>query len=316
LNLELTKETKINNKNANQDKSYKKLMSESKFAFLLLLPTIILVLGLLMYPFIYSIYLSFVNLNLTKPWIGPQFVGLKNFTDILQSTEFWSSMKVTGYFTIFSVIGSLLFGLIAALILNQHFKFRGIARSMLLIPWAISGVINGLIWQWILHPNYGVLNGALTQLGITKDYIAWLSDPFLAVNMVILADVWKSFPFVALLLLAALQSIPSELYEAAKVDGANAFSIFRRITLPLLAPITLVLLVLRTIDSFRIFDLIYVLTKGGPANATQVVGYYLYKEGFEFANFGYSAAGSYVITFFILILVFIYVKKLDQNESF
>ncbi len=294
----------------------RKMMSEARFAFWLLLPTIVLVCGLLFYPFVYSIYLSFVDLNLTKPWKGPEFVGFKHFTDILTNTEFWQSMKVTVYFTFVSVVSSIAVGLLVSLALNSRFKLRGLARSLLLVPWAISGVINGLIWQWILHPNYGVLNAALTQTGFTDRYIAWLSDPVLSLNMVIVADLWKSFPFVALMYLAALQSIPKDLYEAAKVDGANSFAGFRFITLPLLAPITLVLLVLRTIDSFRIFDLIYVLTKGGPANATQVVGYYLYKEGFQFAKFGYSAAGSYVITFFILVLVFIYIKKLDRHNDF
>ncbi|AJY77743.1 hypothetical protein VN24_14555 [Paenibacillus beijingensis] len=295
--------------------SEKKMISEPKFALLLLLPTIVILLGLLLYPFLYSIYLAFVNLNLTKPWIGTKFVGLENFATVLKDNEFWLSMLTTFYFTVFNVAASMVIGLAAALLFNTKFRFRGLARSLLLIPWAMPGVVNAMLWQTMLHPNYGLVNGLLLKLGLISDPINWLSDPKLALASVITAQLWTSFPFVALMYLAALQSIPYDLIEAGKIDGAGTFRIFTHIIVKLLVPVTLVLLVLRTIDSFRTFDLIFAMTKGGPANATELAGVYLYKQGFMFSNFGVGSAGSYVLTAFILVFVILYMRILRQRDD-
>ncbi|MFC5402211.1 carbohydrate ABC transporter permease [Cohnella soli] len=293
-----------------------KIMSEGRFALILLTPTLLLILGLLLYPLIYSIYLSFVDLNITNPDIGTQFVGFNNFADNLNDPAFWNSLKITFYFSGVTVIGSLLVGLGAALLLNGKIRARGLFRTLILIPWAIPLVIVGMIWKLILHPNYGSLNALLIKLGIIQHNIAWLSDTKWSLVMLFLSEIWRSFPFVALLYLAALITIPQDLYEAASVDGATKSKAFRHITLPYLQATTLVLLILRTIDAFRSFDLIFALTKGGPANSTEAVGLYLYKQGFTFANFGGSAAGSYIVTFVILILVFVYIRLMKvQNIS-
>lgn len=293
-----------------------KIMSEGRFALILLAPTLLLILGLLLYPLLYSIYLSFVDLNITNPDIGTQFVGFKNFMENLNDPAFWNSLKITFYFAAVTVIGSLLVGLGAALLLNGKIRARGLFRTLLLIPWAIPLVIVGMIWKLILHPNYGSLNALLMKLGIIDQNIAWLSDTKWSLVMLFLSEIWRSFPFVALLYLAALITIPQDLYEAASVDGATKRKAFWHITMPYLQATTLVLLILRTIDAFRSFDLIYALTKGGPANTTEVVGLYLYKQGFTFANFGGSAAGSYIVTLLILVLVFIYIKLMKvQNIS-
>jgi ABC-type sugar transport system permease subunit len=293
----------------------RRMISESRFALLLLLPTIVIMLLLLLYPFLYSIYLSFVDLNLLKPQRGVTFEGLDNFRQVIVDQEFWLSMRATFIYAAGTVLGSMALGLAAALLLNSRFRLRGLARSLLLVPWALPGVITAMVWQMMLHPNYGAINGLLVQLGIVQEGVAWLSDPSKALGMVMIAQVWTAFPFVALMYLAALQSVPHELVEAAKMDGAAGLSIFRNITLPLLAPITLVLLVLRTIDSFRAFDLIFSMTKGGPANATQLAGLYLYKQGFNFSKFGIAAAGSYVLTAFILIFVLLYMRMLRQRDE-
>jgi len=207
-------------------------------------------------------------------------------------------------------------GLAVALLLNARFKFRGIIRGLMIIPWAVPGVVNGLLWQWIYNSNYGALNGLLIQFGIIKQGIAWLADPRLAMNMLILADIWTVIPFICLMYLAALQSIPEELYEAGIVDGTTKWQAFTNITLPMLKSMTLVLLVLRTIAVFKVFDIIYTLTKGGPASSTSVVGYYVYEQGFRFTKFGVSAAASYILTFIILALVIVYFKvmKLEQEN--
>ncbi|NGM84635.1 sugar ABC transporter permease [Paenibacillus sp. 7124] len=293
----------------------KKMISESKFAFLLLLPTIVILLGLLLYPFLYSIYLCFVDLNLTKPWVGPKFVGLDNFSAVLKDGEFWLSMETTLYFAVFSVAASMILGLAAALLFNIKFRMRGLGRSLLLIPWAMPGVVNAMIWQTMLHPNYGLLNGVLLKLGVIDSPVGWLSDPKLALASIIMAQVWTSFPFVALMYLAALQSISGELIEAAKIDGAGSVRIFKDIVVKLLVPVTLVLLVLRTIDSFRVFDLVFAMTKGGPANSTQLSGLYLYKQGFMFSDFGLGSAGSYILTGFILVFVLLYMRILRQKDG-
>lgn len=291
-------------------------MSEGRFALILLAPTLLLIVGLLLYPLLYSIYLSFVDLNITNPAIGTKFVGFRNFMDNLNDPAFWNSLKITFYFGFVTVIGSLLVGLYAALLLNNKIRARGLFRTLLLIPWAIPLVIVGMIWKLILHPNYGTLNALLMKVGIIEHNIVWLSDANWSLVMLFLAEIWRSFPFVALLYLAALQTIPQDLFEAASVDGATKRKAFWHITRPYLQATTLVLLILRTIDAFRSFDLIFALTKGGPANKTEIVGLYLYKEGFTFANFGGSAAGSYIVTFLILVLVFIYIKLMKvQNIS-
>ncbi|MBB3072869.1 ABC-type sugar transport system permease subunit [Paenibacillus baekrokdamisoli] len=293
-----------------------KIMSEGRFALILLAPTLLLILGLLLYPLIYSIYLSFVDLNITNPDVGTEFVGFRNFMDNLSDPAFWNSLKITFYFAVVTVIGSLLVGLYAALLLNSKIRARGLFRTLLLIPWAIPLVIVGMIWKLILHPNYGSLNALLMKVGIIHHNIAWLSDAKWSLIMLFLSEIWRSFPFVALLYLAALQTIPQDLFEAASVDGATKRKAFWHITMPYLQATTLVLLILRTIDAFRSFDLIFALTKGGPANNTEIVGLYLYKQGFTFANFGVSAAGSYIVTFLILVLVFVYIKLMKvQNIS-
>jgi ABC-type sugar transport system permease subunit len=188
-------------------------------------------------------------------------------------------------------------------------------RALILIPWAIPTVVNGTIWKYIFDANYGALSGLLFSLGLIKEYIPFLGSPFLALNSVILADVWNMTPFVALILLAGLQSVPEEVIEAARVDGAESFKILFKIILPLLKPTILVVLILRTLGAFKVFDIIYVLTHGGPANGTKVLSYLTYQESFEFLNFGYGAALSYSITIFTAILAILYLKFLYQEES-
>ena len=268
-----------------------KLMSEGRFALILLSPTLLLFIGgLLLYPLVYSIYLNFVDLNIANSAKGIEFVGLRNFTDNLRSQAFWRSLNITFYFAVVTVIGSLLVGLAAALLLNFRIVARGLFRTLILIPWAIPLVITGMIWKLILHPNYGSLNAILLKIGLIQDNIAWLSDTTWALFTLFLTEIWRSFPFVALLYLAALQTIPRDLYEAAAVDGASKSKSFFYITLPYLQATTLVSLILRTIDAFRSFDLVFALTKGGPANHTEIVGLYLYKQGFVFGRISAAAA--------------------------
>ena len=191
-------------------------------------------------------------------------------------------------------------GVLIALMLNRDFPRRWFVRMLALLPWAIPPVVNGIIWKWMLNPRYGALNGLLLQLGIIKtpdDYIIWLGTPTLALLMVVLADVWKETPFIMLLFLAALQTIPRDLYEAARIDGAGPIRILFRITLPLIAPTLFVAVALRTIWALKSFDLIYSLTAGGPSNGTSVIAYYTYLESFVSLDLGRGAAAAYLLTY-------------------
>jgi ABC-type sugar transport system permease subunit len=274
-----------------------------------------MIFGLLGYPLVYSLVIMFMDLNVTRPWIGPQFVGLANFAEMGQNPQFWAALGRTVYFAATSVLIGAPVALVFALLLNQPFPLRALARALMMIPWAIPHVVNGVIWARIYDANYGVLNGALYQLGLIERYVAWLNNPDYALFLVVMAEVWISTPGLTLLFLAGLQTIPPELYEAAECDGADRWQSFRYVTLPLLKPMGLVVLVLKTISAFGIFDIVYVLTGGGPANSTQVLGYYIYLESFKFLHPGYGAALSYVVAAIILLLVVFYARLIKVEAA-
>jgi multiple sugar transport system permease protein/N,N'-diacetylchitobiose transport system permease protein len=200
--------------------------------------------------------------------------------------------------------------------MNVQFRGRWLLRSIMVLPWALPTIVNGTMWRWIFNPDYGALNALLTQLHILSHYRSWLGSPSLALNMVVLADVWKNTPLAAFLVLAGLQTIPKELFEAARVDGAGPIRTFFRVTLPLLRPTILIILVVRTIEAFKVFDIIYVMTRGGPANGTQTVAYYAYLQAFSNQLFGYGAALAYMMALFILGIALVYIRLLRQEVEF
>jgi multiple sugar transport system permease protein/N,N'-diacetylchitobiose transport system permease protein len=281
-------------------------------AFWLLLPSVVVVLGIVIYPLGRTLYTSFFDVNSPFPGRYP-FVGLGNYRRTLENPDFWAAIRRTAYFTIVSTWFELILGILLGLLLSVPFRGRAILRTIVILPWALPTIVNGMMWRWIFNPEYGALNALLTQLHIISDYRTWLGKPFLALNMVILADVWKTTPLAAFLILAGLSTIPKELYEAARVDGAGAFRGFFRVTLPLLIPSILVIMVVRTIEAFKVFDIIYIMTRGGPANGTQSIAYYAYIQAFSNQLFGYGAALAYVIALFILILAFAYTRLLRQE---
>lgn len=292
-------------------------LTEQRLGWLLVAPSLLLVFGLLGYPLIYSLVIMFMDLNITRPWLGPEFVGLGNFIDMTQNPEFWASLGRTLYFAGASVLFGMPIALTFAVLLNQPFRFRGLARGLMMVPWAIPHVVNSLVWARIYDPNYGNLNGLLYQFGIISSYQAWLTNPNIALLLIVVAEVWVSTPGLTLLLLAGLQTISSDIYEASEVDGASSWQKFVLITMPLIRPMFLVVLVLKTISAFGIFDIIYVLTGGGPANSTQVLGYYIYNVSFKSLNMGYGAALAYVIAIIILVLVAIYARliKIEGTQE-
>ena len=241
-------------------------------------------------------------------------MGLQNYINIINNAEFWATILRTLYFTIGSTALELVFGLALALLLNAPLKMRWLFRAIVVLPWALPTVVNGAMWRGVLNAQYGSLNALLTQLHIIPTYHSWLGTPWSALNMLILADVWKTTPLVAFFLLTGLQGIPSEIYESAKVDGASAWRGFTSITLPLLIPSVSVVLILRTIDAFKVFDLVYVLTGGGPANGTQTIAFFTYEQAFSDQAFGYGSALAVVIVACILVLSAVYLRAMRRSE--
>lgn len=292
------------------------LSSEQLLAWLLILPSLAVVFSLILGPILRAFWLSLHFYNLKRPDLGMQFIGLENYTELLTDPYFWASIGRTLYFLIVSIALELVFGIGTALLLNREFRGRALVRTLILIPWALPITIDAIMWLWILNPNYGALNSLLLQLGIIDEYRLWLSTPISAMNMVILADVWKVTPLVILLTLAALQTIPRELYEAAMIDGAGRINSFLRITLPLLMPTIVVTLVIRTMDAFKVFDIIYIMTSGGPSDGTKVIAYLTYQEAFTYLNFGRGSALAYLMTLFIGLMAFAYIKTLHREIEY
>ncbi|MBA7496209.1 Trehalose transport system permease protein SugA [subsurface metagenome] len=290
-------------------------LNEAQLAYLIIFPSVVILLCVIFYPIIYTFYLSFHKMFLTQPGRVP-FIGLKNYIRFFHSSFFWNALLRTAYFTFLSVGMELILGLGIALLLNQNLIGSKFLRVSIMIPWAIPTVVIGIMWKWIYNANYGALNGLLFSLGIIPKYQAWLAKPFIAMNFVIIADVWHMTPFVVLIFLASLAVLPKALYEAAKIDGASAWKCFKSITLPLLTPAILVVLVFRTVEAFKVFDIIYVMTRGGPANATQVINYYTYLETFSYLHFGRGSALSFIISAIVLIIALIYIKLLYKGIEY
>lgn len=288
-------------------------MQKKQIGILLCLPSFIIIFCVLGYPLGYSIYISFLKMNIASSLRGPEFIGLTNYVNALYDIKLWAAIGRTTYITLWDVLVGTSLGLLMALLLNTMLKGRGILRAIVLFPFILPPVVNGLIWKWVYNPNYGFLNGFLYQIGIIREYQSWLSQPWTALHMIILANLWQGTAFAYILYLGGLQSIPLQLYDAAKIDGASRCQTLTRITLPLLLPITLVVVVLKTILTFKLFDLIYVLTGGGPANSTQVITYYIYKKSFDFLEFGGAAALSYILTLLLLVFVYVYYKLLQKE---
>ncbi|MEP7357162.1 MAG: sugar ABC transporter permease [Anaerolineales bacterium] len=289
-------------------------LSDRALGLIMLAPMTLVLVVLIGYPLVSSFVLSLHRANLASPEQGQPFVGLGNYLFAFRQPEFWYAVERTFYFTIVSVAIELALGIVFAVLLNERFRGRLPARLAMIAPWALLTVSNGVLWAWILNPSYGIANTLLVRLGVLATPKAWLSDTFWTMNVIILADAWKTVPNMTLLLLAGLQPISDDLYEAAEVDGATRWQKLSRITLPLLRPVILVAIALRTIGAFRVFDIIYVLTgNGGPADSTKVISFYAYDQAFRYLFFGYGAAVAWLITAFMILLIVIYMLLLKSD---
>ncbi|HXI22022.1 MAG TPA: sugar ABC transporter permease [Gemmatimonadales bacterium] len=285
---------------------------EARLGWRLVTPTLGVIVAVTLFPVLWTVWESVHLHDLRMPWLGRPFVGLANYREVLTAPRFWQALGHTLFFTAASVGLETLLGLALALVMHQAFRGRGLVRAAILVPWAIPTVVSALLWRFMFDGQSGVANRVLLALGLHRPII-WFVHPATAWIPVILADVWKTTPFVALLLLAGLQQIDRSLYEAARIDGAGAWGRFRFITLPLLRPALLVALIFRTLDAFRVFDLVYVLTGGGPGTATEPVALYTFAALFQNLRFGYGSALSVIVFAITFGLALGYIRVLGAG---
>jgi multiple sugar transport system permease protein len=290
-------------------------LSEPSFAFLLNAPALLAIVGLVGYPIVYSLWLSLHRYNLKRPNVF-RFIGVQNYVEIFGSEEFWAALQVTLAFTALGVALVVALAIVIALLLNEPFPGRGFVRTVALVPWAIPPVVNGLMWQWIYDAKVGALNGLLVGLRILPAYRGWLSNQTDALLALVTAHVWNALPLGVILLLAALQTIPAELYDAGRVDGSSAWQLFRHVTLPWLAQPLLVVLVLQTMLAIRVFDVIYVLTSGGPGTSTTTLVWQTYLTTFDSLDFGLGNAYAYTVSLITLGLALVYFHLLYRRGEF
>jgi len=275
-------------------------------------PAALVIVLIVLIPLGRALWMSLFDIRLTRPGVEP-FVGLGNYLEQLTSGDFWAATGRALYFTVVSTALEVGFGMGLALLMDQPLRWRWLLRTLVILPWALPTIVNALMWRWIDNAEYGALNALLTQTGVLHSYQPFLSDSDLAMWMVIIADVWKLTPLVAILLLAGLQSIDREVVEVARVDGAGPWQVFRHILLPLVTPVILILLVLRTMEAFKVFDLIWIMTHGGPANSTQTIAIYAYQTAYQGFDFGRGAALGYLIALVIMVLAAIYLRLLGRT---
>ena len=274
-------------------------------AWALMLPLLVVILAVVSWPLINTVHLSLTDTAMATR--TGTFIGFDNFTRNLGSRAFQAAFLNTAWFTLLSVGAELVLGVLAALLLNQEFRGRTALRALMILPWALPTIVNAVLWRLIYNPEYGALNSALFQMGLIDGYRSWLGEPQSAMLAMVVADVWKNFPLVALISLAALQSVPRETLAAATVDGAGAWARFRHVTLPYLAGPLMIAIVLRTIEAFKVFDIIWVMTRGGPANTTRSLSILVYQEAFSFQRAGSGASLALIVTLFVTLLAGFYV---------
>ncbi|MFA9396768.1 MAG: carbohydrate ABC transporter permease [Clostridiaceae bacterium] len=286
-----------------------KKYSENFIAYLFLLPAMILFAIFNMYPILYSFYLSFLKwdgFNISK-----KFIGLSNYLNLFTNMEFYNSLFVTIVYTALVTIGSLFLGLVLADLLNKGLHFKSFFRTIYFIPTVTATAAVGIVWKYMLDPSQGIVNKFLNAINIPS--VPWLNNPFWVLIAISLAGIWKRIGYNMIIYLSAMQSIPTALYESADIDGATKHTKFKFVTVPLLKPTTLLLIIMSFIDSFQVFDLVYVMTNGGPMGSSNVLGLYMYREGFSANNLGYASAVGWIIFAIVFIATIIQFKFSNKD---
>ncbi|MCC7391112.1 sugar ABC transporter permease [Candidatus Sumerlaeota bacterium] len=285
--------------------------AQGRLAWMFLCPALVILSLVGIYPLLNTLYMSFTDSEAGQ--VSSTLVGFRNYSAIVRDGDFLKSILNTLVFGISSVTLELIIGMVAALVINVPFRGRAILRAAVLIPWAIPTVVSARMWEWMLNDSFGVINDiAVRKLHVIAEPIAWTGTNSFAMASVIAVDVWKTFPFFALMLLAGLQGIPAELYESARVDGATGWQQFRRITLPLLKPAITVAVVFRSLDALRVFDVVWVLTRG--KFGTESVGVYAYRQLFEYINAGTGSAVCIALFLMVFLFVIVYTTLMREPE--
>ncbi|HEY0827983.1 MAG TPA: sugar ABC transporter permease [Bacilli bacterium] len=280
--------------------------------YLFIMPTILSTMVFLLFPIVYSFYLSFTEWNLINP---AKFIGLENYTQkMMQDEQFWVSLKNTVIFSVLSIPMGIAISLFFALLLNQALRGVTIYRAIVFLPVIVSMVSIGMVWRWVFNTDVGILNYFLNLLTIPS--IGWLSDERFALTSVAIIGIWKSIGFNMVILLAGLKGVPSHLYEAARIDGAGKAARLFKITIPLITPSLFFVTVMSILASFQVFDLIYIVTKGGPGDSTRVVYYWLYQNAFNFFNMGYASALAWVVFLILLMITLFQFKFLGKRINY
>lgn len=279
----------------------------------MLAPAAIVIAGLILYPAANAVWLSLTSTNLLNT-AQQQFIGFDNFREVFASKEFYIALRNSAVWTLGNVFFQLLLGTVGALILNSKIRARGMIRGLVLVPWATPSVLIALMWMWMLDPNLGIINRILQMVGLQQQAHAWLADPATALPTLMVIDIWQGIPFFAVMILAALQGVPGELLEAAKIDGANAWQTFWRVVLPLITATLLITTILRLIWTANYFDLMLILTNGGPANATLTLPLLAYHTAYRGFDFGQAAALGVVQAAILAVLIVFYVRQIRRSE--
>jgi multiple sugar transport system permease protein len=287
---------------------------ETLFNYAYLLPAAVCLGGTVLFPILKAIHMSLYHNVLSRPQ-DYHFIGVGNYARMVQDPTFWLTLKNSFTWVFWSVSIQFVLGFLGALLLSAEFKGRAFYRTLNLLPWIIPGVVVGLVWEYLYQPNYGPINDILRQVGLLRVPIAWLSEPNFAMAAVIFTNIWRGIPFFTIMILAGLQGIPEKIYEAATVDGASIIQRFWHVTLPMLRPIIIVATATRIIWTFNYADLIFVMTNGGPANATQITASYTLLSAYTDLDFGYAATLSVVLLVIMLTFTAFYLKITKGVES-
>jgi multiple sugar transport system permease protein len=274
-------------------KKYCSFNNKNFVGILFIVPCLVFLVLVAVYPALFAVKMSFYNWKLTCPDKIVKFVGIKNYISVLTNYRFWNSLKITSLFFAITISIEFVLGISIALLLNRDFKGKSIARALFILPMVVCPLSAGILFRVMYHPQYGIINQILNLFSIAPKM--WLSSPSTALISIVLCEVWQSAPFVLLVSLAGLEMLPGDLLEAAIVDGANSVQRFFYVTLPLLSKLLVLVFIIRAIDIIKIFDSVYVMTKGGPGISTEVLGLYIYKEGFNFFNTSYANAVSVIV---------------------
>ena len=287
---------------------------EERYGYALITPSLIVVFGVIIIPIIATLVYTFVNIDPLSSHTG-EFVAFGFYRKALASKEFWADLGRTLYFTVTSTAIETVVGLLIALLLNEDFPGVRFLRSIIIIPWAIPTVVNGSLWKLMLNGEYGVINALLVRWHLIDSYQSWLGNPKTAMLCIVIADAWKMTPLAVIFFLAALQGIDKTRYEAAKVDGAGAFRSFLAITLPALKPTIMVIIVMRTVEKFKAFDIFYLMTRGGPANSTKTLMYDTYLQAFTNLNYSEAATLAYLIVLVVVLMTLVYIKLMKRGDQ-